>query len=139
MGKKDFCCAEGCAHDRSRGAKCNFYKFPEDPKLRTLWLNKISRVVRVTENGKFTTRSWTPSKSSKLCSCHFVTPPPVKSRKKWFLIPSIFSHRPQGPKSSRKAPKERHPLEPNSKCARNILYTAVPLVRLVYNIFCMCL
>ncbi|WAR25153.1 hypothetical protein MAR_010857 [Mya arenaria] len=76
MGKKDFCCAE------------------EEPKLRTLWLNKISRVEKIEQNGKIVTKLWTPSKSSKLCSCHFEEPPQAKSRKKWFQIPSIFSHRP---------------------------------------------
>ncbi|WAQ97335.1 THA11-like protein, partial [Mya arenaria] len=127
MGKHDFCCATGCSHNRSRGAECHFYNFPSDPKLRTAWLIKVSRVVKVNENGKNVTKEWTPSKSSKLCSCHFETPPPTKSRKKWFVIPSIFSHRPatSNRKSSRKAPKERETIPKQN--VRRALYTAIPL------------
>ncbi|WAR04099.1 hypothetical protein MAR_019468 [Mya arenaria] len=96
----------------------------EEPKLRTLWLNKISRVEKIEQNGKIVTKLWTPSKSSKLCSCHFEEPPQAKSRKKWFQIPSIFSHRPASSKPSRKAPKERQVSNQNVKRA---LYTAVPI------------
>ncbi|WAR04291.1 hypothetical protein MAR_019660 [Mya arenaria] len=96
----------------------------EEPKLRTLWLNKISRVEKIEQNGKIVTKLWTPSKSSKLCSCHFGEPPQAKSRKKWFQIPSIFSHRPASSKPSRKAPKERQVSNQNVKRA---LYTAVPI------------
>ncbi|XP_052805982.1 uncharacterized protein LOC128235240 [Mya arenaria] len=51
-------------------------------------------------------------------------PPQAKSRKKWFQIPSIFSHRPASSKPSRKAPKERQVSNQNVKRA---LYTAVPI------------
>ncbi|WAR30877.1 hypothetical protein MAR_033419 [Mya arenaria] len=64
-----------------------------EPKLRTHLLNKISRVVTNEQNGKVVTKLWTPSKSSKSCSCHFEEPPQAMSRKKCFQIPSIFSHR----------------------------------------------
>ncbi|WAR29879.1 THA11-like protein [Mya arenaria] len=114
MGKKDFCCAEGCSHERSRGATCSFFRIPEEPKLRTLWLNKISRVEQIEQNGKIVTMLWTPSKSSKLCSCHFDEPPQAKSMKKWFQIPSIFSHRPASSKPTRKAPKERQASNQNA-------------------------
>lgn len=120
MGKKDFCCANGCNHDRSKGATCNFFKFPEDSKLRAAWLTKVSRVVKVKKGETVVTKEWTPSKSSKLCGCHFETPPPAKSRKKWFTIPTIFSHRPASAKPTRKPPKERAP--PGKRTVRRSLY-----------------
>ncbi|KAH3887911.1 hypothetical protein DPMN_011933 [Dreissena polymorpha] len=75
MGKKDFYCANGCSHDRSRGATCTFYIIPTDKELRSAWFTKIARVVQVTQNGKTVTKPWVPSKSSKLCGCHFENPP----------------------------------------------------------------
>lgn len=119
MGKKDFCCAEGCSHDRSKGASCTFYKIPEEPKLRSLWLTRISRVSKVVKNGKSVTIPWNPSKSTKLCSCHFEDPPPPKSRKKWFAVPGIFSHRPAKVKRSRHV-RERIPLVQTTKHEFNI-------------------
>ncbi|WAR30889.1 LOW QUALITY PROTEIN: hypothetical protein MAR_033431 [Mya arenaria] len=101
MGKKDFCCAEGCSHERSRGATCTFIRIPGEQTLRTLWLNKISR-KQIEQNEKVLTKLWTPSKSSKLCSCHFEEPPQAMSRKKWFQIPSIFSNRPASSKPIRR-------------------------------------
>lgn len=95
MGKNDFCCAEGCNHTRSKGAGCSFYTIPEDKKLRSAWLKKISRVVKVVRNGKLVTKPWEPSSSTKLCSCHFEKPKPAMSRKKWTEVPTIFSHRPK--------------------------------------------
>ncbi|XP_052243538.1 THAP domain-containing protein 11-like [Dreissena polymorpha] len=127
MGKKDFCCADGCSHERSRGAVCKFHKFPTDPKKRSAWLSKISRVVKVTENGKTITKPWEPSESSKLCSCHFDTPP-TRSRK-FSFVPSIFKHRPASTKPNRKPPKERAPGLPNisTTSTRRPLFTAIPL------------
>lgn len=107
MGKKDFCCAEGCSHERSKGATCGFYNIPMDHKLRKLWLTKISRVTKVDRNGKTVTKPWEPSKSSKLCGCHFENPPPPKSRKKWFTVPNIFSHRTPKPATTRLAPERK--------------------------------
>ena len=70
MGIKDFCCANGCSHDRSRGATCTFFNIPTDKELRSAWLTKIARVVIVTKDGKTVTKPWVPSKSSKLCWRH---------------------------------------------------------------------
>ena len=92
MGKHDFCCAVGCAHDRSRGATCNFYTFPVDPHWQSLWVAAVNREV-VLPNGRKT--SWTPGLESRLCSCHFVNPPCPKSRSaaRKHVKPTLFVYK----------------------------------------------
>ena len=41
MGKKDFCCAYGCSHERSKGAKCNLLEFPTEHPWREKWINAL--------------------------------------------------------------------------------------------------
>ncbi|KAH3808809.1 hypothetical protein DPMN_137168 [Dreissena polymorpha] len=91
-----------------RGATCTFYNIPTDKELRSAWLTKIARVGIVTKDGKTVTKPWVSSKSSKLCGCHFENPPPSTCRKKWFVIPNIFSHRKTTTKPKGLPPRERH-------------------------------
>ena len=120
MGKKDFCCAEGCGHQRDRGATCSFYSIPSDSKLKSAWLSKISRVTKVIRSGKKITLPWKPSPATKLCGCHFETPPPAKpGKRKHPVIPTIFSHRPPSEKK-RRVRKERQPMAPCTVGSKDI-------------------
>lgn len=52
------CCVYGC-NKRSGRDKISFHRFPDDPKLRELWIKAVNR------------RNWTPKLSTRLCADHF--------------------------------------------------------------------
>ena len=79
----DFCCVPGCSNSRGKckrlGKQVSFYKFPSDAKRRQLWLNRIRRDVEIrlpdetdVSSTKVRTVPFEPSKSSTVCSEHFV-------------------------------------------------------------------
>ena len=64
------CEAVYCAnHNRQKGEKLSFYKFPSrkrSPDRRDKWLHAVKKLRRTGER-------WSPGKHAVLCSKHFVT------------------------------------------------------------------
>lgn len=104
------CAAYGC-NSRSGVDKVSFFKFPEEPKRRRLWIDRLNR-------GDSVSQKFAPSCHHKLCSKHFeddqfvVSPSFAEKigfgakfllRLKEDSVPSIF----EWPRQKRPAPAER--------------------------------
>ena len=55
------CVAFGCNNRRGEDDNISFHSFPSDNDLRSKWINALKR------------KNFTPSKHSRLCSCHFLS------------------------------------------------------------------
>ncbi|KAB0796917.1 hypothetical protein PPYR_10978 [Photinus pyralis] len=63
------CCVVGCSNSYiNTDSSVKFYSFPNRPYELQKKENWIKKVRRVTENGK----TWTPKKTDRICSSHFV-------------------------------------------------------------------
>ncbi|XP_031335979.1 uncharacterized protein LOC116169656 [Photinus pyralis] len=63
------CCVVGCSNSYiNTDSSVKFYSFPNRPYELQRRENWIKEVKRVTENGK----PWTPKKTDRICSSHFV-------------------------------------------------------------------
>ena len=54
-----FNCKNGSSKNHETQQKVSFFSFPENKRMRDIWIEKIRR------------KNWKPTKSSKLCSQHF--------------------------------------------------------------------
>ena len=68
------CCVPGCFNNNKRNRNLSFYVFPQNEKLRKVWLRKISR------------KGFKPTSGHRVCSEHF------EGGKKTYMnnIPTIF-------------------------------------------------
>lgn len=79
---------------------CFLFRFPSDEALKAQWVASVKRV-------KFNDRKsvWAPSPHDCICSEHFHQSDMTVMEKRTFLkraaVPSIFSHNPDTPSSSR--------------------------------------
>ncbi|KAK3095610.1 hypothetical protein FSP39_016626, partial [Pinctada imbricata] len=84
----DFCSVPDCSNSRGKcnrmGKKVSFYQFPKDEKRREAWLRVIRRDSVIVTDGVQKTVPFTPNKSSRVCSEHFV------EGKNYIFLISVF-------------------------------------------------
>ena len=78
MGK--CCCAVGCTSRFTKLAGIPFYRFPNDPERRQLWINAVCRKI------------WTPNEYSWICGRHFISGCKSNDRMSPDYVPSIFDY-----------------------------------------------
>ncbi|XP_019636876.1 PREDICTED: uncharacterized protein LOC109479363 [Branchiostoma belcheri] len=82
MGKWDGCCVPGCGSTRTNSPNLSFYRLPEKPTRKQLWLRAIGKVC--------TSKLWKPSKTAKICSMHFINGTKSDTPGTSGYVPTIF-------------------------------------------------
>ena len=72
------CCAVSCANRFSKDSAIKFYRFPEEPRRRELWIKAVSR------------SKWELKDHHRLCREHFVSGRPSKDPEDTDYVPTVF-------------------------------------------------
>uniref|UniRef100_A0A8C1MPU8 THAP domain-containing protein 1 n=1 Tax=Cyprinus carpio TaxID=7962 RepID=A0A8C1MPU8_CYPCA len=72
------CCVPQCTNSSQYNGAISFHSFPVDAEVRAQWLTKIRR------------DHFSPTKTTRVCSLHFVLTPGGLRKLKKGVVPSLF-------------------------------------------------